>query len=137
MPPQDSRTRQSSARPLLAEKPLLPYPENYEVRVIMLETFLTAAFFAACFLGAFYLFTLPIEIGVAKGLPRKELKPIRILTWCTLFLGFSWFIALFLALSAKDRPPRRKEDCPCRSCRNCPRLYEDCENEDCPHHRWS
>ena len=59
-------------------------------------------------LAAFWLFTLPINIGEAKGLPRSEMRPIRILNWCALLAGITWFIALYLAVTAESRPLRRK-----------------------------
>ena len=59
-------------------------------------------------LVAFWLFTLPINIGEAKGLPRSEMRPIRILNWCALLAGITWFIALYLAITAKSRPLRRR-----------------------------
>lgn len=59
------------------------------------------------FLTAFYLFTLPIEIGEGKGLSRREMRRIRILTWCGLISGVLWFIALVLALTGEgDRENR-------------------------------
>lgn len=73
-----------------------------------METLFDAGFFALLVLGAFYLFTLPIEIGEAKGLPRAEMRPIRILNWCALLSGITWFIALYLAITAKSRPLRRR-----------------------------
>ena len=59
-------------------------------------------------LVAFWLFTLPINIGEAKGLPRSEMRPIRILNWCALLAGITWFIALYLAVTAEGRPQRRR-----------------------------
>ena len=59
-------------------------------------------------LAAFWLFTLPINIGEAKGLPRSEMRPIRILNWCALLAGITWFIALYLAVAAESRPLRRR-----------------------------
>ena len=59
-------------------------------------------------LVAFWLFTLPINIGEAKGLPRSEMRPIRILNWCALLAGITWFIALYLAVTAEGRPLGRR-----------------------------
>ncbi|MBR3880262.1 MAG: hypothetical protein IKJ34_01500 [Mailhella sp.] len=73
-----------------------------------MELFFSAVFYAAIILGAFYLFTLPIEIGEAKGLPRSKMRPIRILNWCSLFCGVTWIIALYLAVTAPSTPLRRR-----------------------------
>jgi len=51
----------------------------------------------------FYVFTWPIRIGKSKDLPHSEMRPIRILTWCGLLWGITWFIGLFLAITAKGR----------------------------------
>ena len=73
-----------------------------------MEIFFAAVICAGIVLALFYLFTLPIEIGEAKGLPRSEMRPIRILNWCALLAGITWFIALYLAVTAENRPLRRK-----------------------------
>jgi len=73
-----------------------------------MELFFSSVFYAAIILGAFYIFTLPIEIGEMKGLPRSEMRPIRILNWCSLFCGVTWLIALYLAITATNRPLRRR-----------------------------
>lgn len=44
-------------------------------------------------------FTLPISIAKNKNLESKDITTIRILTWCGLFAGITWFIALCLALA--------------------------------------
>ena len=49
-------------------------------------------------------FTLPISIANNKNLASNEITTIRILTWCGLFAGITWFIALCLALSYKEQP---------------------------------
>lgn len=67
-----------------------------------------SVFFALILLAVFWVFTLPINIGEAKGLPRSEMRPIRILNWCALLAGITWFIALYLAVTAESRPLRRK-----------------------------
>ena len=67
-----------------------------------------AVAFVLILLAAFWLFTLPINIGEAKGLPRSEMRPIRILNWCALLSGITWFIALYLAITATSRPLRRR-----------------------------
>lgn len=48
------------------------------------------------------IFTLPISIANNKNLASNEITTIRILTWCGLFAGITWFIALCLALSYKE-----------------------------------
>jgi len=47
-------------------------------------------------------FTLPISIAKNKNLESKDITTIRILTWCGLFAGITWLIALCLALSYKN-----------------------------------
>lgn len=49
------------------------------------------------------IFTLPISIANNKNLASNEITTIRILTWCGLFAGITWFIALCLALSYKEQ----------------------------------
>ncbi len=46
-------------------------------------------------------FTLPISIANNKKLSSNEITTIRILTWCGLFAGITWIIALCLAISYK------------------------------------
>ena len=48
------------------------------------------------------IFTLPISIAKNKNLESKDIITIRILTWCGLFAGITWFIAFCLALSYKE-----------------------------------
>ena len=50
---------------------------------------------------AFSLFTIPISIGEARGLPPASMKRIRLCTWGGLLTGVLWFIALVLALTEK------------------------------------
>ena len=47
-------------------------------------------------------FTLPISIAKNKNLESKDITTIRILTWCGLFAGITWFIALCMAISYKE-----------------------------------
>lgn len=49
------------------------------------------------------IFTLPINIANNKNLAHNEIITIKILTWCGLFAGITWFIALCLALSYKEQ----------------------------------
>ena len=67
----------------------------------ILESLLYAGLFVVIFLVLFRLFTLPIEIGEYKGLSRREMKRMRIFTWCGLVTGVLWFIALVLALTGE------------------------------------
>ena len=73
-----------------------------------MDAIFTAVFFALILLAAFWVFTLPINIGESKDLPRSEMRPIRILNWCALLAGITWFIALYLAVTAESRPLRRR-----------------------------
>ena len=73
-----------------------------------MDTLFGAVALVLIVLVAFWLFTLPINIGEAKGLPRSEMRPIRILNWCALLAGITWFIALYLAVTATSRPLRRR-----------------------------
>ena len=69
-----------------------------------METLFALAGCVGIVLAIFYLFTLPIRIGEKKELSRSEMRPIRILNWCALLAGITWFIALYLAITAKSRP---------------------------------
>lgn len=51
----------------------------------------------------FKIFTVPISIAKNKNLESKDITTIRILTWCGLFAGITWFIALCLAISYKGQ----------------------------------
>lgn len=48
------------------------------------------------------IFTLPINIANNKNLSQNEITTIKILTWCGLFAGITWFIALCLAILYKE-----------------------------------
>ena len=48
-------------------------------------------------------FTLPISIAKNKNLESKDITTIRILTWCGIFAGITWFIALCLALAYNEK----------------------------------
>lgn len=50
----------------------------------------------------FKIYTLPISIAKNKNLESRDITTIRILTWCGLFAGITWFIALFMALSYRN-----------------------------------
>ena len=73
-----------------------------------MEFLLSLAFCFALAAVLFHLFTLPIKIGKKKALSPSEMRPIRILNWCALLAGITWFIALYLAITAKSRPLHRR-----------------------------
>jgi len=54
---------------------------------------------------AIKVFLLPINIANNKNLTNNERTTIHILTWCGLFAGITWFIALFLAINYDDHRP--------------------------------
>ncbi len=62
---------------------------------------LTVALFCLFLFVAFRIFILPIDIGTSKNLSDDTMRWIRIFTWCGLFTGGLWFVALFLALTGK------------------------------------
>ena len=49
----------------------------------------------------FKIFTIPISVAKSRKLKDNDLMTIRILTWCGLFVGLTWFIALFMSLFYK------------------------------------
>ena len=73
-----------------------------------MERFVVTALCLLLLVTVFYVFTWPIRMGQYKGLPSAEMRPILILNWCALLSGSTWFIALYLALTAKSRPLRRR-----------------------------
>lgn len=73
-----------------------------------METLLGCIIFIILLYIAFQIFTIPIRIAEGKGLTRNEMRPIRILNWCALLAGITWFIALYLAITAESRPLRRR-----------------------------
>lgn len=50
------------------------------------------------------IFTIPIVIAKSRNLSSNNVCLVRILTWCGLLSGVSWFIAFVIALtfSRKD-----------------------------------
>lgn len=66
--------------------------------------FLLFAFIVGIFLFI-YIFPLPIRIASGKNLTNNEMSTIQVLTWCGLFVGVTWFIALFLAITYDDNRP--------------------------------
>lgn len=46
----------------------------------------------------FLIIPIPGNIAANRGITGSELTTIRILSWCGLFWGITWFIALGLAL---------------------------------------
>jgi len=73
-----------------------------------MERFVVTALCLLLLVTVFYVFTWPIRMGKNKGLPRSEMRPIRILNWCALLAGITWFIALYLAVTAEGRPLGRR-----------------------------
>ena len=73
-----------------------------------MESLVVTALCVLLLVTVFYVFTWPIRMGKNKGLPSAEMKPILILNWCALLSGITWFIALYLASTAKSRPLRRR-----------------------------
>ncbi|SFS41798.1 hypothetical protein SAMN02910357_00638 [Succinivibrio dextrinosolvens] len=53
---------------------------------------------------AYKIFTIPISIAKCRHLSSNDVCLIRILTWCGLLCGITWFIAFVIALtfSRKD-----------------------------------
>lgn len=47
---------------------------------------------------AYRIFIIPIGIAENRNLSGNDLTLIKILTWCGLITGVSWFIALLLSL---------------------------------------
>lgn len=54
--------------------------------------------FAIILIFVFLLVQIPINIAKNRGITGSELTTIAILSWCGLFYGITWFIALGLAL---------------------------------------
>jgi len=57
--------------------------------------------FALIILGIYILykiFTIPIIIAKGRGLSGNEVMLIRVLTWCGLITGVTWFIAFLLSI---------------------------------------
>lgn len=56
--------------------------------------------FFILFLIIFCLWIIPIpgKIAANRGISGSELQTIKVLSWCGLFWGITWFIALGLAL---------------------------------------
>ena len=73
-----------------------------------MERFVVTALCLLLLVTVFYVFTWPIRMGKNKGLPSAEMRPIRILNWCALLAGITWFIALYLAVTAEGRPLGRR-----------------------------
>ena len=67
----------------------------------LLEAVFSVALFCLLLFAAFHIFTLPIDIGTSKNLSSEAMRWIRIFTWCGLFTGGLWFVALFLAVTGK------------------------------------
>ena len=76
--------------------------ENFDITIEGALIFLVVIL--AIFI-AIKVFFLPINIANNKNLTNNERTTIHILTWCGLFAGITWFIALFLAINYDDHRP--------------------------------
>ena len=49
-------------------------------------------------LVVFFLIQVPMMVAKSRGITGSELSTITILSWCGLFFGITWLIAIVLAL---------------------------------------
>lgn len=47
---------------------------------------------------AYWIIQVPILIATKRGISESELSVISILSWCGIFLGITWLIAIVLSL---------------------------------------
>jgi hypothetical protein len=47
---------------------------------------------------AYKIFTIPIVIAKSRHLSGNNIMMIRVLTWCGLITGITWFIAFLLSI---------------------------------------
>jgi len=45
-----------------------------------------------------FIIQVPIMVAKSRGVTGSELSTVTILSWCGLFFGITWFIAIILAL---------------------------------------
>jgi|GEM_PF-2579368 len=45
-----------------------------------------------------WIFLIPVYIAKKRDLAKNEIRLIRILTWCSLLSGITWFIALMMSI---------------------------------------
>lgn len=75
----------------------------------------TGAILIACILILFLfilLIRVPIMIAKARHVSGGELTTVAVLSWCGIFLGITWFIALILALVYQPSNWVNKEESP-------------------------
>jgi hypothetical protein len=71
-----------------------------------------------CIVALVFLIQVPIMIARGRGISGSELTTISVLSWCGIFLGVTWLIALVLALVW--RPEKWIEKCKdCGAGRHC------------------
>ena len=58
----------------------------------------------------FWFLLLPATIAEKRGISGNELSTIKILCWCSLLVGVTWFIALILALVYQPHKWTTKEE---------------------------
>ena len=73
---------------------------------MLLEHILYVAILLAGLAVAYRVFTIPIRLGLSKGLSPNAVRRIRIFTWGGLLTGVSWFIALVPALTGESDTSR-------------------------------
>ncbi len=73
--------------------------ENMNINFI--ETILPILAFIFILFIVIKIFMLPINMANNKNLAHNEIMTIKILTWCGLFAGITWVIALCLAIAYK------------------------------------
>ena len=67
------------------------------------ESILFLCMVMAVLVLVFYVFTLPISMGKNKHLPPDKMTCIRVFTWCGIFTGVLWFVALVMALAYEKK----------------------------------
>jgi hypothetical protein len=63
-----------------------------------MAVFLIFAIVVLCIAAFVFLVQVPIYIARGRGISGSELTTIIVLSWCGLFLGVTWIVALVLAL---------------------------------------
>ena len=51
----------------------------------------------------YFIISIPITIAKKRGIKGSELTTITILSWCSLLIGVTWFVALALSLVYKPQ----------------------------------
>ncbi|MCL1892154.1 MAG: SHOCT domain-containing protein [Alphaproteobacteria bacterium] len=60
--------------------------------------FLMFAIAVLCIVALVFVIQIPILIARGRGISGAELTTITVLSWCGIFLGITWLVALVLAL---------------------------------------